>query len=287
MPVDKFTDLETYYPDVSEEDDILDYIWSLALLLLPVVEEYSEYTVCGSLAISKFKRRYNDGLIDMPLTYDAYKANNDIQTTIIGLGIDPDKFWYALLFIKDYTDGECLHEFGRGDAPITELNKFSETISNYEITECNPLIEKVHFSKEIKLSIIVDGKTEITIESPNTIKHIQSLCCNSLAQLNTMKEKEIDAMTIIPRYRITASPKKSIPIFTNTFKLLFDELNLNKGKRGNSKVSYNKSFLISQLIFLTGISKEENYYVDKVYLKDRLSKVKKVVATGAVNKIYE
>jgi len=287
MPVDKFTDLETYYPDVSKEDDILDYIWTLALILLPAAEEYSEYTILGSLAISKFKKRYNDRLIDIPLTYDDYIAENEIQTTIKGLGMDPDKFWYALLFIKDYTDGECLPEFGRGDAPINELKKFIETISNYETTECNPLTEDVHFTKEIKLSIIVDKKIELTIKSPNTIKHIQSLCYNSLTQLNTMKEKEIDAMTIIPRYKITPSPKKSITIFTYTFKLLFDELNLNKGMRGDSKVSYDKSFLISRLLFLTGITTKEDYNVDKVFLKNNLSKVKKVLCTGAVNKNYE
>ncbi len=83
MPVDKFTDLETYYPDESKEDDILDYIWELAIIFFPATKDFSEHSQYGSLAISKFKRRYNDGLIDMPLTYEAYKANNDIQTTII------------------------------------------------------------------------------------------------------------------------------------------------------------------------------------------------------------
>ena len=122
----------------------------------------------------------------MPLTYEAYKANNDIQTTIIGLGMDPDKFWYALLFIKDYTDGECAQEYKKESFPISELRKFVETISNYEIAECNPLIEEVQFSKEIELSILVDDKTEITIKSPNAIKYIQSLCRNSLAQTNAM-----------------------------------------------------------------------------------------------------
>jgi hypothetical protein len=286
MPVDKFTDLETYYQDVSKEDDILDYIWELAITFFPATEDFSGHSQHGSLAISKFKRRYNDGLIDMPLTYEAYKANNDIQTTIIGLGMDPDKFWYALLFIKDYTDGECAQEYKKESFPISELRKFVETISNYEIAECNPLIEEVQFSKEIELSILVDDKTEITIKSPNAIKYIQSLCRNSLAQTNAMKE--MDAMNAIPRSnskKITSYTDK-VCIFTNTFKHLFDLLSLNKGMRGDSEVSYSKLFLISRLIFLTRISPKEDFYVSKKKLKNLLRKEGNKVTTGAVNNIY-
>nr|WP_321375790.1 hypothetical protein [uncultured Bacteroides sp.] len=286
MPVDKFIDLETYYQDVSKEDDVLEYIWELAMTFFPATEDFSEHSQYGSLATSKFKRRYNDGLIDMPLTYETYKANNDIQKTIIGLGMDPDKFWYALLFIKDYTDGECAQEYKKESVPISELKKFIETISNYEIAECNPLIEEVLFSKEIELSILVNGKTEIAIKSPNAIKYIQSLCRNSLAQTNAMKE--MDAMNAIPRSnsKVNTSYTSKVCIFANTFTHLFDLLSLNKGMRGDSEVSYSKLFLISRLIFLTRISPKEDFYVSKKYLKDFLRGKENKIATGAVNKIY-
>lgn len=33
----------------------------------------------------------------MPLTYEEYKKNKEIQPTLAGLEIDSDKFWFLLL----------------------------------------------------------------------------------------------------------------------------------------------------------------------------------------------
>lgn len=110
-PIDKFTNIDAVYPttDAREEDIILDYVWNFAMLIHPaepkIIDE--RFALEGSCAISTFKRRYNERLIKTPLTYEDYKNNIEIKKAISALQLDIDKFWFAILFIWDYVDGEC------------------------------------------------------------------------------------------------------------------------------------------------------------------------------------
>lgn len=67
----------------------------------------------------------------------------------------------------------------------------------------------------------------------------------------------------------TASATKRICLFAQRFQLFFDTLspafsNYRKGERS----AYNVTFLISQLVYLTGISDNEDFQTDKRTLKD-------------------
>ena len=42
------------------------------------------------------------GKIKMPFAKSDYLANDDIIATVMGLGLDVEKFWFALVFIYDY-----------------------------------------------------------------------------------------------------------------------------------------------------------------------------------------
>ena len=55
------------------------------------------------LPLPLFIRRYNQNKLYGNFTYEDYIANEDIQNTLKGLGVDIDKFWFLLLFIFDYT----------------------------------------------------------------------------------------------------------------------------------------------------------------------------------------
>ena len=52
----------------------------------------------------QFEYRYCTGKIKMPFAKSDYLANDDIIATVMGLGLDVEKFWFALVFIYDYVE---------------------------------------------------------------------------------------------------------------------------------------------------------------------------------------
>ena len=287
-PIDKFTNIDAVYPttDAREEDTILDYVWDFAMLIHPaepkIIDE--RFALEGSCAISTFKRRYNERLIKIPLTYKDYKNNIEIQTAMSALQLDVDKFWFAILFIWDYVDGECWQAFERGDSPANEVDKLLQAITQYEENpNANPLTEYIIFKEELSLSLQVNGKSIHTIETANAIKFILKCCqehLDDLIQKNEFNTKHLNDNIEMVSYhpakqQITASTTKRICLFAQRFQLFFDTLspsfsNYRKGERN----AYNVTFLISQLVYLTGISDNEDFLVSKNTLKGYLSKNK-------------
>lgn len=78
QPIDKFTNIDAVYPtlEAKEEDDILDYVWQFAMIIHPAMpKEIQGLILEGSEAMPTFKERYNNRLIEMPLTYEEYIVN--------------------------------------------------------------------------------------------------------------------------------------------------------------------------------------------------------------------
>lgn len=300
QPADKFTELDTiYWIYAGKEDEVLEYVWNFATMIHtaePMITD-DGYQFEGSYAIGTFKRRYNEQLIKMPFTYEEYKANKDIQAAITNLRLDVDQFWFALLFIWDYVDGQCWQAFELGDSPANEIYKLLQTIAQYEITpNANPLIDHITFKDELSLSLQVNGKSTLTIETTNAIKFIISCCQEHLDDLKLKDQFDIehlnDNIEMVSYHsnkkQTTASATKRICLFAQTFQLFFDLMPLLspfhsvRGKRNAHSVT----FLISQLIYLTGISDNENFFVDKTTLKGYLSKNKNL-KWSVVNNIYQ
>ena len=176
QPLDKFTNIDAVYPtlEAKEEDSILDYVWQLAMIVHPAMpKKVQGGTLEGSEAMPTFKERYNNRLIEMPLTYEEYKKDKEIQTALSALQLDKDKFWFAILFIKDYVDGQCWQALEYGETPASEIKKLFQAISQYEEhPNANPLTDHITFKKELTLSLQVNGKTIHTIETANAIKFI-------------------------------------------------------------------------------------------------------------------
>lgn len=298
-PIDKFTNIDAVYPlsDAREEDRILDYVWDFATIIHPAIPKVVDgrFTLEGSYALPTFKGRYNERLIKMPLTYKGYKANMEIQTAISALRLDIDKFWFAILFIWDYVDGKCWQAFELADFPANEINKLLQTISQHEENpNANPLRDFITFKEDLTLSLQVNGKTVHTIETANAIKFILSCCQEHLDDLKLKDEfgtehlyDNIEMMSCYQsKKQVTASVTKRICLFARTFQLFFDTMspfvtNYRKGKRN----AYNVTFLISQLIYLTGISDNEDFLISKTTLKGYLSK-NRHLNWNVQNKIY-
>lgn len=301
LPVDKFADLETVYRIFAgEEDNVLNYVWSFAIVIHSSEPIFSDtgYEFYGSYAIGTFKKRYNERLIKMPFTYEEYKTNKDIQVAITGLGLDVDRFWFSLLFIWDYVDGQCWQAFEYGDPPVYEIRNLIKALSQYEETpDANYLANTIHFNEEVTLSLQVKNKPAYTVKSPNAIKFLLSQCQDYLDEEKRSNRDDINGlnwseenMGMLTHYAyktpVTASTTKRICLFAQTFLRFFDIISnivwINvKGKRNAHSIT----FLISQLIYLTGISDNENFLADKTTLKGYLSKNKNF-RWHVNNKIY-
>ena len=78
----------------------------------PLRRELREYVdiACGcdeqtyGIRTPQFEYRYCTGKIKMPFAKSDYLANDDIIATVMGLGLDVEKFWFALVFIYDYVE---------------------------------------------------------------------------------------------------------------------------------------------------------------------------------------
>lgn len=297
QPIDKFTNLDAVYHDLDtiQEDIVLDYVWDFAMKIHPAKPMVIDDLVFdGSKAVQIFKKRYNEKLIEIPLTYKEYKSNQEIQSAISAFGIDVDKFWFALLFIWDYVNGLSWQVYEYKNTPANEIKQLSEIISKYENNpKANPLTEHIKFKQELTLSLQVNGKTVHTINSPNTIKFILS-CCQKhqdVLEPKDLLDENWDDNIEMTRYYTdkeptTLSSTKRICLFAQIFRQFFrTTLYIYTHYNPNKKSPYNITFLISQLIYLTGISENEDFLNDKTTLKGYLSKNKNF-NWKARNKIY-
>lgn len=297
QPIDKFTNLDAVYHDLDtiQEDIVLDYVWDFAMKIHPAKPMVIDDLVFdGSKAVQIFKKRYNEKLIEIPLTYKEYKSNQEIQSAISAFGIDIDKFWFALLFIWDYVNGLSWQVYEYKNTPANEIKQLSEIISKYENNpKANPLTEHIIFKQELTLSLQVNGKTVHTINSPNTIKFILS-CCQKhqdVLEPKDLLDENWDDNIEMTRYYTdkeptTLSSTKRICLFAQIFRQFFrTTLYIYTHYNPNKKSPYNITFLISQLIYLTGISENEDFLNDKTTLKGYLSKNKNF-NWKARNKIY-
>ena len=85
---------ETYFPKGIE---LLEYMEEVAVLYVPdydIDHETGEQYIYGTTALPLFIRRYNQNKLYGNFTYEDYIANEDIQNTLKGLGVDID-LWYV------------------------------------------------------------------------------------------------------------------------------------------------------------------------------------------------
>ena len=166
-PIEKLE--ETYYPKGIE---LLEYMEEVAVLYVPdydIDHETGEQYIYGTTALPLFIRRYNQNKLYSNFTYEDYIANEDIQNTLKGLGVNINKFWFLLLFIFDYTCGTCLDGMKATGIGVEQLTKFAKAIADNH-KEINQF--GVSFKKPITISVKVEGKHQIVIDNANAIGYL-------------------------------------------------------------------------------------------------------------------
>lgn len=261
MPVDKFTE-DTY---IEFEYQLLDYVEQVALEFNPDMGFDSDGNMypCGTLAIERFKVRYNREFIDIKFKHEDYLHNKEVQDTLKELGVDIDKFWYLLLYVMDYTAGYCWDAIEVKESPKEQLEKLVKLIAD-NCSDYNN-ISGATFNTPITITINAKGKQTLTIDNPNTIAYMGLLCakgCSAIEDNSILSLKYSDNDTL------TAADTMRICLFAKMF-LHFFEINkqFNKRQKKGSTISLSKNLLISRLAYFAKLTTTKSYMEDDDSLK--------------------
>lgn len=275
---------ETYFPKGIK---LLEYMEEVAVLYVPdydIDHETGEQYIYGTTALPLFIRRYNQNKLYGNFTYEDYIANEDIQNTLKGLGIDIDKFWFLLLFIFDYTCGTCLDGMKATGIGIEQLTKFAKAIADNH-KEINQF--GVSFKKPITISVKVEGKHQIVIDNANAIGYLATTIANNLKEIEEhpwMQSQQVSIST-------HAEEKESIQIylfykmFNDFFSLSPYNKQFNVRQKKGSTISLSKTLPISRLIYFTKLSKHSKFSEDEDVLKGYIKQYKDK-RIGTANSIY-
>jgi hypothetical protein len=274
------------------EEELLSYVFQVANEYCPDVDvddDGDAYFYPPDYAIFTFKRRYNNNELDCDFNYEGYIKNKNIQDTLSGLRLDSEKFWYLLLFIFDYTRGNCLEGFVRKDTPKEQLTKLIDSIFK-NIKNVNPILKATSY-KPIKLTLSIEGERDLVIDNSTVLFHLARFCSKELNRLDGTEYKNTIICDSLNYGEIGDEPQSEsnsvhIWYFAKMF-IKFFELNPQikaRAKKG-SDISYNKLLLISRLVYFARLSRNKNFKVSDDTLKGYLKQYKDY-KVNKVNDIY-
>ena len=244
----------------------------------PMRRELREYVdiACGcdeqtyGIRTPQFEYRYCTGKIKMPFAKSDYLANDDIIATVMGLGLDVEKFWFALVFIFDWTISK-FHDCLSVKTPLDSLQEICEYIGNGD-----------------KLAVSFRMKGRKGKEADLSVKQI------IVKSLHDALERERAAnpnyVVVLDSDRFTTSYDNilcyQMCFATERFKDLFASLRLpskvkTRADSSQREVSYNKLLLISRLLYLMRLASNENFKYSDESLKGILKSYK-----GKIPKTY-
>lgn len=281
MPIQRFQ-IDNYS---KEENNLLEYVINVANEFAPdiVIDENETPYKVESQAPIIFKRRYNNGKLNVYFRYEDYiKASSNNNESIIGiisaLEIDPEKFWYLLLFISDYVSGSTLNTLQCNATPKQEIERLIDFIEQNEesVNRFNGFIPK----QEMKLTLHIKGRT-LNISNPNTLSAIANFCKQALSVVE--KDSLLNVGTTTESDLVDT---KQIGLFTEMFRCFFNLYPQFTAKRKTGNNTTKSTLrLISKLAYLTKLTTNADYDSDDENLKGIIKQYRKQ-KTDTINTIY-
>lgn len=230
-----------------------------------------------------FKRRYNNGNLNVYFRYEDYiKASSNNNESIIdiisALEIDPEKFWYLLLFISDYVSGSTLNTLQCNATPKQEIERLIDFIEQNEksVNSFNGVIPK----QEMKLTLHIKGRI-LNISNPNTLSAIANFCKQALSVVEKGSLLNIGTTT-----ESDLADTKQIGLFTEMFRCFFNLYPQFTAKRKTGNNTTKSTLrLISKLVYLTKLTTNADYDSDDENLKG-IIKLYRKQKTDTINMIY-
>lgn len=240
----------------------LDYLWSVTFKYCPDVDvdENGKTHIIDNNAPLGFTDRYNERKLTLQNKVYNYQKNKDIQDCLMTLGLDSEKFWYLLLFITDYCEGECIDNIKTTDGAGKQIQEFIDLIFKgkdyYRQAEHNIFtLRKIEYDEPVELVLKI-GKKKITITDSNTIGLI-GIMCNGV--YSDIKEAGIFMGNVHFGESMAYSDTAMAYLFCQMFKYFFDTTDhIRERRAAGASISNKEKELLSYLLYFTSISKNKN-----------------------------
>lgn len=279
MQKDKFH-IECYD---AKDEELLEYVTAVADEFAPdiSIDDRGVPYKGASQAPFIFKRRYNNGSLKAIDKYSIYKqiGCETAQDIIKALGIDPEKFWYLLLFVSDYVKGSTINTLKTKTTPKEEIEQFVKFIEQHE-SDYDRYIG-ISYDKPVKLTLHVAGQ-RLIINNPNTLSTIAYLCKQGLSTILPDSLLNNGQVVIEP----TISNSIQIWLFAKMLRCFFDLYPQFTGKRKTGNTTTKSVLqLISKLVYLMGLTYNKDYNDDTENLKAIIKQYRNYTI-DTINSIY-
>ncbi len=245
-------------PDfVAELDPLFSYIHKVSnhfwLYCDPDIQELSFSQVPHT-----FYKRYLNGAINVE-RLKKYETCTEIQDTLRAFGIDKEKFWYLCLLIKDYVEGETVNAIVEKPTHREELQLLSS-----EIGKLNPRKWADIFLTDGEATLTLKvSKHPVTITNGHTLSLLKE-AIDSLLEKYSETSTLLDSSPVDLNDTITLADGYRLYLFDKYMSWFLKDLKADKSLTStdtrNSKVSTDKKLLVSRILFVLGITDDEDYF---------------------------
>lgn len=283
MPIEKF---DTGKYDLYQLN-LLEYMTDVADRFAPdfVIDDEGNAFAVDSQAPFIFMRRYNHGVLNVSFSYADYmkQDTNDNENPIDiinALGIDPEKFWYLLLFVADYVEGSTSGTCKCIPSPREEIQQLIDFVEANEESVSD--FHGVRYRQPMKLTLQIKGH-RLVIDNPNTISAIAGMCGMALEDTGYVRLLDHGKVSVDIADK---SDSVSIWLFTKMLRCFFELYPqfASQRKTGNDTTKSTLR-LISKLVYMAGLTTNENYRIDDENLKGIL-KQHRNYKIDTINSIY-
>lgn len=281
MPIDRFhTDCYN-----AVEDRLLEYVTAVADRIAPDFAFTPDGNACAtdSQAPFMFRRRYNRGKLNAGFSYGAYIRRSGADESLIGMiegmGIDPEKFWYLLLFVSDYVVGSTFNTLKIVNSPKQDIENFIEFVESNQAGYDS--VYGVRHKEPMTLTLNIKGRN-LKIHNSGALSMMACFCKEALSAIHP--ESRLNSMSC--EGGAFKSETIAIWLFAKLFQLFFDLYPQFKGqKKSNGEASRSTWLLISRLVYFAGFTKNEDYNSDAENLK-AIVRQHRDYTLDTVNSIY-
>lgn len=243
-------------------DPVANYVELLCGKINLTYDEGREYPGCW---YSTFINRYNRRRIPNMISYERYLASEDIIQTIEGYGLDVNKFWVALCFIYDLSCDKTI------DVNIQPNTMYEDAVG---------ILEFFNKHKSVKILLTdanannIGKKNSYTITSYLLAEAIRNIANIIVADEDNLEDGKHDILFTLPEESGNNLPQSyQIIYFQKMFETLFKLLELPRKRAYKGEgANYDKTLLISRLIYLCRLSTEKSYQYDTSTLRGLNSK---------------
>lgn len=258
------------------DEPLLEYVAIIAEEYKPPTPEDFECSRYVSTAIDDFVYRYLDGRV-VTNSLPKYLNNTEVLQTIKALGYDENQFWYLLMFILDYSTGQCIFGIKQNESPKVQLDRLAnEIIGN--ISSFDEFTNDPIFIKPAQL-VFKMPKNIITVDNEIAIAWLALILKNGIETIEDGSKlaTSITKLKTVNGMFESESESNQIHIwyFASMFLKFFDlKPPLKVRAKNGSDNSYSKLLLVSRLVYIIGLSKNENFIATDDNLKKCLKQYK-------------